>query len=345
MARGFRIYGEKKRGARRTGSGFLGSLGEAFFFSALVALGVLSLAAMITWQFVDPAPEITWGRGFWSMVLVLSSFILIGGGGVIRTLLHVGASAERRSALAKRAAGIELIGDALAGRSDFPNIPNAHNMTNSPGVTLAYRLPVIDMPAWKLSAGALLCATWLVAAVALIVVFINRYQARPEWFLIAFATPFLAVGGWAFRFFVRQLWIQAAVGPTSVEISDLPLYPGEPYDASLAQAGRLHFNSLELWLVCTEEATYQQGTDVRTETRDVYRQQLSRTTDFKIDPARPFESRCRIAIPEGSMHSFQSNHNAIAWKLKVIGRAKSVPPFERTFPIIVHPAHVKEPPT
>jgi hypothetical protein len=335
----FRLYGGKKRGQRHSGSRLWGSLGEAFFFGAIFVLGLLSLISAVTTQsFGRSADGLEWGQGFWALLLVFGSFILIGGGGLIRLMLQVGASAERRSALAKKAADIELIGEALTGRSRHPFIPNDANMTNSPGVTLAFRLPSMESPAWKLAAGAMLCLGWVLAAGAIAVVSINRFQAdQPEWLLMAFALPFLAVGGWSFHFFVRQMWIEMAIGPTSVEISDLPLCPGQDYEAAIAQSGRLEFNWLELWLICEEEATYQQGTDVRTERRRVHRQRVFRADEFAIEPAQPFEAQCGFRIPDDAMHSFQSEHNAVHWKLIVVGQATSFPIFERTFPIVVYP--------
>ena len=38
------------------------------------------------------------------------------------------------------------------------------------------------------------------------------------------------------------------------------------------------------------------------------------------------------------MHSFQSRHNVVRWKLVVRGEAEAWPMFERGFPIVVYPA-------
>ncbi|MFV1965501.1 MAG: hypothetical protein ACC628_08780 [Pirellulaceae bacterium] len=79
MRRIFRVW-EKKRGHRHTGSRLVGSVGEAIFFGALFLLGSISLAGVASSQLVNPTPEIyTPGFGFWLMVLVLGSFVLIGG--------------------------------------------------------------------------------------------------------------------------------------------------------------------------------------------------------------------------------------------------------------------------
>lgn len=335
------LYGGKKRGTRRTGPRWVGRLGEAAFFAALFTLGVLALTGILTWQFVadDPTQPIEVGRGFWSMILVVVTFIVIGGGGLVRSLLSINASPERRSALAKHAADIELLADALPSYRDAPNIPYYPDMTNSPGVELPFRLPPADTPAWKLFAGAALCVAWLAAAVSILVFAIKQWQSgQPGWLLLGFGAPFLGVGVWAFQFFVKQLWGLASVGPTAVEVSHVPFEPGQEYEVSVSQNGGLHFKTLELWLVCEEAVAFQQGTDTREEVHLTCRQQLFRDEDVRITPGQPYVRSCRLFLPRDSMHSFQSEHNAVSWKLLVRGEPNSKPPMERTFPILVYPA-------
>ena len=345
MARTHWLYGGKKRGARRTGARWVGRLGEAAFFATLFLLGVLSLTAVLTWQLVADGPaQIEVGKGYWSVILVVLTFSVIGGGGLIRSLLTINASPERRSALAKHAADLELLAEALPQRSECPSVPNHPDMINSPGVLLPYRLPPSDTPVWKLLAGAVLCVAWLAAAVSTLVVAVNYLQSgRSGWLLLGFGAPFSGVGAWAFQFFGRQLWALASIGPTSVEVSDVPFSPGCDYEAAYSQAGALRFRSLELWLVCEEEATFQQGTDVRSETHATYRQLLHRERDVKIEPGQPFMQTCRVAIPADAMHTFCSDHNAVNWKLIVRSDPVSRQPLERSFPIIVFPPDVTEP--
>jgi hypothetical protein len=345
VARTHWLYGGKKRGARRTGARWVGRLGEAAFFGTLFLLGILSLTAILTWQFVaEESTQIEVGKGYWSMILVAVTFSVIGGGGLIRSILTINASPERRSALAKHAADLELLVEAMPQRSECPSVPNHPDMTNSPGVLLPYRLPPSDTPVWKLLAGALLCVAWLAAAVSTLVVAVNHLQpGRSGWLLLGFGTPFLGVGAWAFQFFVRQLWSLASIGPTSVEVSDVPFSPGREYEAAYSQAGALRFRSIELWLVCEEETTFRQGTDVRSETHATYRQLLHRQRNVKIEPGHPFMQTCRVVIPEDAIHSFCSDHNAVNWKLLVRTDPVSRQTLERSFPIVVFPPPVSEP--
>jgi hypothetical protein len=150
--------------------------------------------------------------------------------------------------------------------------------------------------------------------------------------------PFVAIGIGLVAYFVRLVLVATGIGPTWIEISDHPLTPGRRYDALLSQAGRLRMNSLELWLACDEKATYRQGTDTRTEIRRVYHQQCFERQGIKIRPGMPFESRCQISIPDCAMHSFQSGHNELNWKLVVRGSVAGWPDYERVFQIVVAPA-------
>ena len=91
-------------------------------------------------------------------------------------------------------------------------------------------------------------------------------QQHPDWFLSVFVLPFLAIGIWATYYFVQQMLLHTGIGPTTVEISDHPLRPGQRYTAVPVTGGPIcTLRSLELSLVCDEETTYRQGTDIRTD--------------------------------------------------------------------------------
>ncbi len=155
--------------------------------------------------------------------------------------------------------------------------------------------------------------------------------------LVLFIIPFVAIGVGLIVYFARHLMIATGVGATWVEVAHHPLTPGRKVDAFLSQAGRLTMNSLELWLACDEKATYRQGTDTRTETRRVFEQRSFVRENIEIQQGLPFESRCQIEIPAGAMHSFQSKHNEVTWKLIVKGSVQGWPDFERVFQIVVAP--------
>lgn len=275
----------------------------------------------------------------WLTFIVPICFILIGGGGLVYTAFTWGTSAERRAALVKRAAELTPFDTNDRAKSKFPNVPDSTKITDSPGTKLTYRLPVAIASIWGLLASLIAGVLWnsIVAMFALVAVN-NHLQGTPDWFLTLFTIPFVLIGIGLIVFFVRQLLIATGIGPTLVEISDHPLYPGECYRLFVQQVGRLRMKSLQVLLVCEEEATYRHGTDTRTETRRVYEQMLFEQARFDVQHRVPFETLCDVELPAGAMHSFKSDHNEVNWKILVKGNVSRWPDFERSFPVIVYPS-------
>ena len=281
-------------------------------------------------------------RGFkwwlWIVTLVPVSFIVIGGAGLIWNLFQWGKSAEHRSVAEIRVAALNPLqaGGDVAGL--YPYVPHAANLTNSPGTTLAYRLPISTMPTWRLFALGVACVVWNGLVIAFLVLFATGRIAAdpvwPFWLMQAVVVP----AGWALVFlFVRELLRTSGVGPTLVEISDHPIFPGTQYEIFLSQSGKLSLRAMELSLVCDEEATYRQGTDTRTDHRRVYFERIWGRESFEIDQGLQFEVRCPLCLPAVAMHSFKGAFNEVQWKLIVRGEVLDWPSFERIFPIIVIP--------
>lgn len=334
MARFFRLL-DKKRGLRRTGSNYVGSLGEVLFYSTVFFLGLLLLTSLV----LNFTPAVaTFGRGWWLMAIVLGSMVILGGVGLIWTVLRLGVSLERRSALAKKASQLDLLeGTGLAPR-DLPTVPEVEGLTNSPGIELAYRLPPVQTPGWRLLSLTLFTLAWVgTGSVLSLVALQSHLSGSPDWGLSIFILPHAAVSVWLVRRLALLLWAQTGMGPTTVEISDMPLRPGQEYQAAFWQHGHMRVRSLSLSLQCLEEATYHQGTDIRTEIRVVWEEQLAEHCDFDIDPRQPFQALCTLKLPLGAMHSFQTAHNAVHWRLVVRGQAEKWEDFERQFPVVVLP--------
>ncbi|HZN35297.1 MAG TPA: hypothetical protein VFB80_15820 [Pirellulaceae bacterium] len=343
MARLFRFV-EKKRGGRRTGSNLVGNFGEALFFGSLFLVGMLALSVLLASHLLAPDPaSFTIGFGKWLFLLLMASFVLLGGGGMIWTVLRIGVSAERRSALATRAVDLDLMQEAVPRPRNYPAIPPFDGLVNSPGIDLAYRLPPAQTPGWQLLAMTIFGLLWTgVVCFFTVWTISNALAGRPEWLLTALLVPFWAVCYWAIREFLQLLVVNSGTGSTTVEISDLPLAPGHEYQVAIAQHGQLTMKSLELWLVCEEEATFTQGTDIRSEVREVWRQLCFERRDFRIEAGVPFQEQCAIAVPPTAMHSFYSPHNAVRWKLVARGEADGWPAFERGFPLVVYPGEATQ---
>ncbi len=274
---------------------------------------------------------------FWMMLLVPSGFILIGGAGLVFSLWQWGKSPEHRAAQGELGQ-LDLFEEIDAGAKDYPTVPHNEDLTNSPGTKLKYRLPVHGSQGWRLFAATTTCLLWN-ALVALFVVIAVRAHLRgePDLWLDLFVLPFLLAGALLIYFFIRALLIATGVGPTQIEISDHPLWPGHTYDVHVSQTGHLSMHSFQVLLECEEVAAYRQGTDTRTDRSIVYRQSLFRANDFEILPGSAHEATCELAIPQKLMHSFKSDHNEVQWKLVVRGEASGWPSFQRSFPIVICP--------
>ncbi len=338
MARNIRLL-SKKRGDRHTGSPILGGVGEALFFGILFLLGFGSLTYLLA-SLVVAVPPTPYrpGFGFWLMVLATGSLALLGGGGVIYTVFKLETSAERRAAMVNRAATLDLISDALGPEREFPGIPKDTNITNSPGIRLAYRLPVAQGTVWVLLIASI---SFLVASGVTILLATlaakSHFAGRPDWPATLLVIPFLAASTWSAYYFIKQLALQTGIGPTTVEISDHPLLPGRTYQIYICQPGRLRVNRFVVSLVCQEETTYQQGTDIQADHCRVFHHDILVRSEFPIVPGRPFEHYGTLTVPATAMHSFQAAHNAIRWMLLVRCEAEKRPLLERRFPVIVYP--------
>jgi len=275
----------------------------------------------------------------WLTLTIPVSFILIGVGGLVYTWMTWGKSAERRAVLAKRAALRGPFDTDPEDDSSLPSIPRPTSITDSPGTTLAYRLPIVAASGWKLFGGVAACLGWngIVAVFACLAIG-GILEGRPDWLLTILVLPFLVVGGGIIVYFLRYALVVTAVGPTLVEISEQPLHPGKRYELFISQTGRLTMKSLEVVLACEEQATFHQGTNTRRESLRVFEQPVFRRDQFDVRHGVPFEARCPLDVPVGAMHSFKSDHNEVSWKVIVHGDVVGWPGFSRSFPVIVHPA-------
>lgn len=334
MARLFRFL-EKKRGTRRTGSNLAGSVGEALFFGLLFLLGVGALSAIIGLH--DPAAY-AFGLGRWLMIMVAGSFVLMGGAGLLWTVMRIGISVERRSVMAQTATEIDALSEVMPARPEYPTLPELDGLKNSPGVELSFRLPQAESPGWRLLAATLFALGWNAVACVLTVWALRGYLAgQGDWRLALVLVPFLSIGGWSIYQLLRLIVVHSGMGPTTVEVSDLPCYAGKEYRIAVWQQGHIRVFKLEVCLICEEEATYHQGTDCRTEAREVFRRVVFEQSDFLIEPAKPFQCSFLIDIPRDAMHSFHSAHNSVHWRLVVRGSAEGWPEFRRSFPLVVYP--------
>lgn len=273
----------------------------------------------------------------WLLLLVPVPFIAVGGGGLVFVVWNWGKSAERRAVSAQRT-GSEMLQPSESAAPP-PTVPSHADLTDSPGTTMAFRLPNAD-GGWGLFGLFALALGW--NAMLALLGALSTDSLRPsnfDWLTAAIVLSFGIVGLGLCTLVVRRLLQAAGIGPTIVEISAHPLYPGGEYEIFVSQSGKLDVRSFSVSLVCEEEATYRQGTDARTASRRVHEEELCRRETFTIRHGAALEIRAPLSIPARAMHSFRAEHNAICWKLIVRGRFSRRADFERSFPIYVYPAN------
>ena len=259
--------------------------------------------------------------------------------GLLHSLKSWGRSEERQAAQFGRI--LETLASPIPETVGFPTIPACDNLVNSPGTMLRFRLPTESPEAWSLIGAGLFSGLWNVVVILLAVnVGIDIAGGRADVWLLGLLAPFTIVGLSSIVLFFRQLLFFTAIGPTHVEISGHPLRPGNQYQVLLSQAGSVSFRRLELFLELEEQATFRQGTDVRTERQVVWQSLIRRWNNVEPLSGTPFEAEVQLQLPSKAMHSFSSTHNTVSWRLVLRGVPEHWPALVRVFPVVVFPAEI-----
>lgn len=336
----------KKRGTRRTGARWPGLLGEALLFLGLVAAGAYGLYWLVGGVLLAEGSRHGWW--LWLTVVIPLALLIYGTAGIILLLWQNVASTERRAAAVRMATDWEIpVGASKTGQHSLPAVPAYSAVTDSPGVRLAYRLPIDAASGWVSFTMAAVCLVWNTLVGLFVYQVVQQHlDARPSrWLLTWLIVPFVMAGAWTLVALVRQVLWEIAIGTTRMEVSGHPFYPGGAFRGFISQTGRLHVRWLQVRLVCEEQAIYQQGTDTRLATSRVYSATVFSQRKFDITPQQAFEALFDFAIPEAAMHSFASDHNAVMWMIVVRGRTSRWGAFERRFPVYIYPARMSEPAT
>jgi len=159
-----------------------------------------------------------------------------------------------------------------------------------------------------------------------------------EWLGVVFLGLFVLVGLGILGGAIWQALIGWGVGETRVEVANASPAPGEKLQLLVRQFGHMAINELSVWLVCEEQATYQQGTNTRTDKERVLEERLAQRVSFVVAGQAGEELAAEAQIPADAMHAFKSKHNAVRWLIEVRGDVQRWPDFKRVFPVRVQPA-------
>lgn len=260
--------------------------------------------------------------------------IAIGTWFVIGSLWKVGVSEERRKAIVTRAVDLEIFNEIRQRREDLPTVPNH---PPSPGARFPFQIAASSRNLWGLISAATLSVIFVPITTTLLLTVIASLNTTINWLAVGFFVPLLIATGWFLFLFFRQYLKLTGIGPTTIEVSEYPLRPGSVCNLFVSQPGRVRLRLLDVSLVCQEQATYSQGTDIRTESREVYKHQLFRKRGINLRPGEAFETVVTLPIPADAMHSFHSSNNQVQWKLVVLAQAKAWPQLRRSYPVAVYP--------
>jgi hypothetical protein len=306
------------------------------FAALLVLVGIILLAIFVTMAVLYSTPDQLYISLVTFCVQIGCSLALIALGTyfVIACLWKVSVSEERRNAIVARATDLEILNELRLRREDLPTVPNHPPL---PGAKFPFRIAASSRNLWGLISSAVFTIIFVALSTILILTVYASLGATPNWPAIGLSFPVLFAAGWFLFQFFRQYLKLTGIGPTTIELAKYPLRPNAKCNLFISQPGRVRLRLLDIALVCKEQATYSQGTDIRTESKIIFREQLFKKRGINLRPGEPFETELEIEIPTNSMHSFHTPNNQIQWKLLVVAQAKAWPQLKRSYPIAVHP--------
>ncbi len=154
--------------------------------------------------------------------------------------------------------------------------------------------------------------------------------------------PFSIVSFLATRWFLRLFRRHIGVGPTTVEISDLPILPGKQYayiSVSVRTCGVQEFASVPH---LRRRVDLSAGTDVRTERHEMKRHVVVGPSEFFVEPEKPLELDCQFTF-----HLIRCTHSKVRTMQSLENcdrrRSSQVANVLQKFPIVVYPRPVSQP--
>lgn len=328
---------------RRVTAQFWGNATEAVFSVALTAIGLVVLTWSIASQFLGDAD---WNLGALLQrglgVALSAALVLIGAVRLLRVLYLSTGSPEQRSQFLQRAWESDYLRPFELTSTDLPGVPRLSAGRIVSGQRLRYRLVGVALSRGRWLGLAAFALGMLGVCTVLGAVIWEQWEvlARERWLAtMAVLAVLVAVTGMLLRKTGRDLVEQIQLGPTVVELSQHPLLPASPCQIFFQQVGEICLDKLQVVLECSEQATYQQGTDVVTHRQAVQEQILWEQSRVQLSEREPRE-QWEFELPAAAMHSFTSASNQILWRIIVKGVKQGCREFRREFPILVLPRSV-----
>ncbi len=284
-----------------------------------------------------------WG---WYFLAIPICLMIFGSTGIWWSLRHWSISEERKAVLsAKKRPSPFISGEAPQPANLLPTVPDPKIINDSPGTYLSFRLPVVRQASLRLFVLAVFTILWNVVSWSVLIGSLYRFNGTETdfFFSVLFGVFFCGFAGLFLVVWILHHFLVAfGIGPTILEISDHPVYPGRRYRIIMIQSGALRFRRLDLKIQCEEIARFRQGTDTITTRKEVYSRILFFREDFEILRDEPLKKELFLRLPLGAMHSMRLEHNEIAWKIVIDAKLIGWPDLHCETPIIVNPAAITE---
>ncbi len=220
----------------------------------------------------------------------------------------------------------------------YPTVPSYDRINDSPGTFLTYRLPVFFFPVAQTVVGLSLMILWNLAALIGFVYTLTIARTFVD-YLLSFLFALIFCGaGWSFiPWLRRRIRTAFSAGPTLIEITDHPIYPGRKYRLAITQSGRLSHAEVSVFASCIETARYRQGTDTVTNRKEVFSLPLFSRSDWSIPGGESESAEFILHLPIGAMHSFNAGNNQIQWQIIIEIQSGKERKVTRLCPIVVMP--------
>lgn len=189
----------------------------------------------------------------------------------------------------------------------------------------------------KLASGAMMLIFGLIALGITTVIWLN-FDKSGGWIMTTccgiMSLLLVGLGAWML---ISGLMVRSKIYGAAVALERWPLRLGERFNVEYEQQAKRHMkiDRVTLELICQEWVRYRQGTDTRTDTKDVYEHKVVLLESGDVPANWRLTGTTQLEIPSDRMHSFDASNNKIKWLLRLQTEIASWPDYKAEFPLEV----------
>jgi hypothetical protein len=194
-----------------------------------------------------------------------------------------------------------------------------------------------DKESWKSEWILLGIVIWMVFSTTMTVVFLEQN----DFLGLLISVPLILIGFALFGNYCRILLFRH-FGQTDVEMKFQPQPTGSTGQILVLQQKPIKVDLYSVILRCRELTTFTEGTNTRTDSKNVFQQTLYQESDFRVETELPFRRLLDFSIQENAPVSFKAEHNEIRWEIVITGTRRKHSVLERIFPFKVLNTEITE---